>query len=144
MNRNSFVPLPALGDIVYCRFPVIQGVPAIKPRPALVTALVTFKDGTNGVRVAYGTSKKLTPLFGGEFSITPNDHAAYISAGLSFPTKFNLKKHVDLPYTDEWFSVPPSQPFGQSPKLGILHPSLVRRAQAAFDAVQSSSRQPSF
>lgn len=32
---------------------------------------------------------------------------------------------VELPYTSEWFSVPPHAPHGQTPKLGILHPSLM-------------------
>jgi hypothetical protein len=47
-------------------------------------------------------------------------------AGLSYDTKFDLKQTIDLPYTTEWFSVPPAAPHGQSPKLGTLHPSLVR------------------
>ena len=34
----------------------------------------------------------------------------------------------------EWFSVPPAAPHGQAPKLGTLHPSLVRAVQAAFRA----------
>jgi len=42
---------------------------------------------------------------------------------------------VDLPFTTEWFSVPPAAPLGQTPKLGTLHPSLVRAVQAAFRAV---------
>jgi hypothetical protein len=39
-----------------------------------------------------------------------------------------------LPYNDEWFAVAPGAPHGQIPKLGVLHPSLVRRAKAAFNA----------
>jgi hypothetical protein len=57
---------------------------------------------------------------------------AYEAASLSYDTKFDLKKMIDLPYTAEWFSVPPAAPQGQSPKLGTLHPSLVRVLQAAF------------
>jgi hypothetical protein len=30
--------------------------------------------------------------------------------------------------------VPPGAPHGQTPKLGILHPSLMHRAQAAYAA----------
>lgn len=62
------------------------------------------------------------------------DRSAYEAAGLSYDTKFDLRQLVDLPYTSGWFSVPPSAPFGQSPKLGILHPSLARAVQAAFRA----------
>ena len=57
---------------------------------------------------------------------------AYDAAGLSYDTKFDLKQTLDLPYTTEWFSVSPAAPHGQTPKLGTLHPSLVRAVQAAF------------
>jgi hypothetical protein len=133
---RQFAPLPAPGDIVYSRFPVVKGVPADKPRPALVAALIEFDDGVLGVRVAYGRSKKVGELHAGEFAITPVDGAAYGHAGLSYPTKFDLRKQEYLPYTDQWFGVPPGKPYGQSPKLGVLHPSLFRRAKAAHDAVR--------
>ena len=133
----SAFPLPAAGDIVYCRFPEKVGKPGPKPRPALVTAIGVLDDGSPAVRVAYGTSQKTAQLRSGEFLISPADGAAYSASGLSFPTKFDLGSLVALPFTDEWFRVPPTPHFGQTPKLGILHPSLVRRAQAAFDALQS-------
>ena len=73
----------------------------------------------------------------GEFSILRAlNPAAYDAAGLSYDTKFDLKQILDLPYTTEWFSVPPAAPHGQTPKLGTLHPSLVRAVQAAFRAVR--------
>ena len=100
-------------------------------------AIMEFDDGSPGVRVAYGTSQKTTELRAGEFAITPADGTAYTHSGLSYPTKFDLRSHEDLPYTDAWFFVPHGQPFGQSPKLGVLHPSLVRRAQAAFNAISA-------
>jgi hypothetical protein len=53
---------------------------------------------------------------------------------LSFDTKFSMKQLMDLPFTTEWFSVPPAAPHGQSPKLGTLHPSLVPAVQAAYAA----------
>ena len=130
----SAFPLPALGDIVYCRFPESPGKPGPKPRPALVTGLAEFEDGTKAVVVAYGTSQRTTQLLAGEFVIAPGDTEAYRAAGLSFATKFDLRRRVSLPYTDEWFRVPPIPFFGQTPKLGILHPTLMRRAQAAFVA----------
>ena len=87
------------------------------------------------VRVAYGTSQKTTTLHRGEFSILRDRNLiAFEAAGLSFDTKFNLRQALDLPYTTEWFSVPPAAPHGQMPKLGTLHPSLVRAIQAAFRA----------
>ena len=85
------------------------------------------------VSVAYGTSQKTDRLYSGEFRITQSEHpAAYSSAGLSYDTKFNLKNILELPFNDAFFSVPPYAPHGQSPKLGTLHPSMVRIAAAAF------------
>lgn len=136
-TTERFEPLPEVGDIVYCRFPQTLGNPGPKPRPALVVSLIKFADGSPGVRVAYGTSQKMNSLKSGEFAITSADGAAYELAGLSHPTKFDLGNTQDLPYTTEWFRVPPKPAYGQTPKLGSLHASLVRRAQAAFRASQN-------
>ena len=91
------------------------------------------------VEAAYGTSQKVDTLYSGEFAITPADRAAYEAAGLSYPTKFNLGKTFELDFNDKWFAVPPGAPHGQTPKLGVLHPSLMRRAKAAFDAATGTS-----
>ena len=87
------------------------------------------------VSVAYGTSQKTDRLYSGAFRISKSDQpAAYASAGLSYETKFDLKNILELPYNDAYFSVPPHAPHGQSPKLGTLHPSMVRIAAFAFAA----------
>jgi hypothetical protein len=135
---NAF-PLPALGDIVYCRFPESFGEPRPKPRPALVIGIVELEDRTKAVVVAYGTSQNTNRLHSGEFLISPQDGEACRDSGLSYPTKFDLRLRVTVPYTDEWFRVPPVPALGQTPKLGILHPSLMRRAQAAATASQAPS-----
>lgn len=126
---------PAAGDIVWCHFP--DNIhPRPKPRPALI--LTVFDDDAPRfeVRVAYGTSQKTTTLHRGEFAILRERiPAAYETAGLSYDTKFDLKQAIDLPYSTEWFSVPPAAPHGQNPKLGTLHPSLVRAVQSAFRGV---------
>jgi len=87
------------------------------------------------VTVAYGTSRKVTELYTGEFAITPDDGEAFTLAGLSYPTKSNLGRIVDLPYNAVWFGVPPTAPYGQIPKLGVLHPHLMRRVEAAYRAI---------
>lgn len=92
------------------------------------------------VEVAYGTSQKMDTLHAGEFAITPADGAAYESTGLGKPTKFNLGETFELDHSDEWFAVPPGAPHGQTPKLGLLHPSLMRRAKAAFDVADGAAR----
>ena len=125
---------PTAGEIVWCRFPDNIN-PRPKLRPALI--LVVFDDDAPQfeVRVVYGTSQRATMLHRGEFSILRDRNAAaFAAAGLSYDTKFDLKQSIDLPYTTEWFSVPPAAPHGHTPKLGVLHPSLVRALQAAFRA----------
>jgi hypothetical protein len=88
------------------------------------------------VVVVYGTSRRVEQLHAGEFAITPGDGEPYRVAGLSFPTKLDLRKRVMLPYTDVWFRVPPLPLFGQTPKMGTLHASLMKRAIAAFKAIE--------
>ena len=125
---------PTAGDIVWCHFPDNIS-PRPKPRPALILAVFDDNAPRFDVRVVYGTSQRTTMLHRGEFSILRDRNAAtFGAAGLSYDTKFDLKQSIDLPYTTEWFSVPPAAPHGQTPKLGVLHPSLVRALQAAFRA----------
>jgi hypothetical protein len=132
-------PEPTAGDIVWCHFPDSIH-PKPKPRPGLITLTKEDDQGSIFVSVAYGTSQKTDRLYSGEFRITKSEHpAAYASAGLSYDTKFNLSKMLELPYNDDYFSVPPLAPHGQTPKLGTLHPSMVRIAAAAFAAVRNAS-----
>ncbi len=129
---NQWWAEPTAGEIVWCHFPDYVS-PRPKPRPALILAVFDDAAPQFDVRVAYGTSKRTTTLHRGEFAILRDRNlAAFEAAGLSFDTKFDLKQTLDLPYATEWFSVPPAAPHGQTPKLGTLHPSLVRAVQAAF------------
>jgi hypothetical protein len=131
---------PATGDIVWCRFPENKAlVPGPKPRPGLVVRVGTI-EGEPAAAVSYGTSKRVSGLRAGEFSIARVEKEAFVLAGLSYDTKFNLAEVLELPFNDEWFAVPPRAPFGQSPKLGVLHPSLMHRAEAAFRAVSRSPK----
>ncbi len=125
---------PTAGEIVWCHFP--DGIsPRAKPRPALIMTVYDDQAPHFEVRVAYGTSQRTSTLHSGEFTISnTNNRAAYEMAGLSFDTKFDLKHAVDLPYTSQWFAVPPAAPHGQTPKLGTLHPSLMLALQAAYRA----------
>jgi len=123
---------PTAGEIVWCHFP-----DDLRPKPSPTLVLAVFDDEAPQftVRVAYGTSQPTTTLHRDEFSILrERNPAAYAASGLSYDTKFDLKQALDLPCSTEWFSVPPAAPHGQTPKLGVLHPSLVRAVQAAFQA----------
>jgi hypothetical protein len=127
---------PTAGEIVWCHFPD-NVTPRPKPRPALVLAVFDDDAPEFTVCVAYGTSQRTTTLHRGEFSILRDRNpVAFQAAGLSYDTKFDLRQAVDLPYTTDWFSVPPAAPHGQNPRLGTLHPSLVRAVEAAFRAEQ--------
>ena len=128
---------PTAGEIVWCHFPD-NITPRPKPRPALVLAV--FDDDTPEftVRVAYGTSQRTTTLHRGEFSILRDRNpVAFQAAGLSYDTKFDLRQAVDLPFTSDWFSVPPAALHGQNPRLGTLHPSLGRAVEAAVRAAKA-------
>lgn len=127
-------PEPTAGDIVWCHFPDnVQPHP--KPRPALILSVFDDEAPQFTVQVAYGTSQRPQTLYRGEFAIVSSkNRVAYDAANLSFDTKFNLRQILDLPFSSIWFSVPPAAPHGQSPKLGTLHPSLVRAVHAAYRA----------
>ncbi len=134
---NQWWAEPTAGEIVWCHFPDYVS-PRPKPRPALILAVFDDAAPQFDVRVAYGTSPRTTTLHRGEFAILRDRNSAtFEAAGLNFDTKFDLKQTLDLPYATEWFSVPPAAPHGQTPKLGTLHPSLVRAVQAAFRAASA-------
>jgi hypothetical protein len=135
-------PAPDVGQIVWCRFPDLSALrPGRKPRPALILRVFDDEAPIYRVLVAYGTSQRTDRLYTGEFRLVPADGEAYRLAGLSHPTKFNLADHVELPFTDTWFAPAPGAPHGQNPKLGVLHSSIYRRVEAAWNAVASLARE---
>ena len=121
-------PEPTAGEIAWCHFPD-HVHPRPKPRPGLIVSTQEDEDGRIFVSVAYGTSQKTNRLYSGEFRITLSEHPA-------FDTKFDLRNVLELPFNDVYFSVPPHAPHGQIPRLGTLHPSMVRIAAAAFAATK--------
>ena len=132
---NHWWPAPDAGDIVWCRFPEDKSLePGPKPRPALVVRVFDDHAPRFFVQVIYGTSQKTDQLRSGEFLITRQEAAAFRLSGLSYPTKFNARNSIELPYNDDWFRPPPKAPHGPIPKLGVLHPSFLPRVRAAFEA----------
>src|SRR3989304_9415792 len=100
---TRYFDAPKPGDIFWCRFPEEKTLhPAPKARPALVWQVGKI-SGQTPAAIAYGTSQKVDRLFPGEFAIVPADGAAYTVSGLSYPTKFNLARSVELPYADRGF-----------------------------------------
>lgn len=127
--------LPAPGDIVWCLFPEVPDIdPGPKPRPALVMGVEQREDG-DVVSVVYGTSQNLTRLRSGEFAITKANHpAAFSLSGLAYDTKFDFQVIVELPWSSRYFKVPPRSPHGVTPKLGTMHVTVSRAAEAAYRA----------
>ena len=117
-------------------FPYLPNLaPGSKPRPVLIVKIFDNEAPEYGVSVAYGTSQKVDKILSGEFAIKqPADQAAYQLAGLSFDTKFSFNQTFTLPYNDTWFKPPPVATFGNTPKLGLLHPALTTRVSAAWGA----------
>ena len=136
---SAMWPAPEPGDIVWCRFPERpRDKPGPKPRPALVIEVVERADGIE-VKVAYGTSQKLGRLLAGEFAIRKLDNAAaYALAGLSYDTKFNLVDTLSLPWDSEFFAISPDPRYGQIPKLGSLHPGMIKTVEAALRATRTA------
>lgn len=136
----NYWPEPSAGDIVWCRFPEVVGVPGPKPRPGLVIKVFDDDEPEFAVEIAYGTSQKTNRLHAGEFLIPEIPAAPYKLAGLSYPTKFNLKKLVQLPFNSEWFDLAPGN-IAQTPVMGTLHPSLHKAFLAAYHAAMQDRNQ---
>jgi hypothetical protein len=125
---NKFYPLPQVGDIVWCIYPQVIGVPGPKPRPAIVSAV---SPSTHEVEVVYGTSKKTSKIYPTEFVLDPQDPGFSLS-GLGYRTKFDVAHRVRLPFDNVWFGVSPAKKRQiPLPKLGSLHPSCITALQVA-------------
>lgn len=123
---------PSAGEILWCVFPTSKELrPGLKHRPALAITVDDAEAPLCRLRVAFGTSQRVDELHSREFAITPAEPAAWQLAGLSYPTKFDLRQLVVLPWDSDWFAVPPGAPHGQLPRLGTLHPGLLGRFRAA-------------
>ncbi len=132
------LPPPEIGDILWCHFPHEINTPQLKARPALVISVYEgeYTDEFS-VDVAYGTSQRVSNLYRGEFAICKSKNlVAYEQAGLSYDTKFDLKRIVLVEYTATWFSIPPKSII-QSPRLGSLHISMMHELNSAYTAACS-------
>ncbi|AUF97200.1 hypothetical protein CXQ80_15845 [Pseudomonas sp. 02C 26] len=134
---KSFTPLPAPGDIVWCKFPETVGIPGPKNRPCLILGVF---DEDHMVRVCYGTSQKTgqEEIYPGEFVMDPQDDGFDIS-GLGPRTKFDLNNTFDLPFTDRWFHPHRATTLPTPlPKMGTLHPSYMQAIKKALGHEESS------
>ena len=137
-GRVAHWPQPQAGDVVWCHFPHLPGLePGPKPRPALVVKVFADFAPSYVVLVAYGTSQNVNRLRAGEFAVTNSDGMAFTQAGLVYETKFSFNQIVELPYTSSYFKAPPGSVPHLSPRLGMLHATLMRKASAAWSAANS-------
>lgn len=128
-GKKHYTPLPEPGDFVWCYFPQVPGQPGPKPRPALV---IEVAEEDNAVKVAYGTSQKVSKIYSTEFVLKTGD-AGFAISGLAHDTKFDMSTLVKLPYDSDWFDLAPiksGQPTS-SPVMGTLHPTYIPALQAA-------------
>ena len=102
----------------------------------MLVVKVVALDAHYRVLVAYGTSQKTSALRRGEFLVRKEASNAFKLSGLSFDTKFSFAHSVELDFAEEWFTVPPGAPHGQTPKIGTLHAVYGRAAHAAYLAMQ--------
>ena len=122
---------------MWCHFPHPPGLePGPKPRPVLIVKVFTDFAPSYVVLVAYGTSQNVNRLRAGEFAVTRTDGSAFTQAGLLYESKFSFNQTVELPYTSTYFKAPPGAAPQSSPKLGMLHATLMRKANAAWNAAQ--------
>ncbi len=127
-ETQRFYPLPAVGDIVWCKFPEILGNPGPKPRPALV---VRTSEEQHAVAVIYGTSQKVDKIYPTEFLVSKTD-PMFADSGLSHSTKFDTEHMVNVPFDSEWFDVAPGPTrMVPLPKIGVLHISYYQKLLAA-------------
>ncbi len=144
MRPRPFLPPPEPGDVLWCRFPEIEGIkPGPKPRPCVaiwVSDPPPDSDTPYRVRVVYGTTKIKGKALPHEADIDQvSNPVAYKAAGLSYSTRFNFKKVVVLNYDEMYFD---RAPRGEniaplpSPRMGSLHPSMMRAFSAAYSVVR--------
>jgi len=129
---------PTVGDFVWCWFPQAPDTTlGPKARPALVVGVELRDDGVI-VTLVYGTSQRVDRPKVGEFAIVRSRNpVAFALSGLAFDSKFDFRVIVDLPWREEFFKISPLPTYGQTPKMGTLHPLLVREVQAALNAAKS-------
>lgn len=127
---------PEDGDFLWCNFPHLPSIePGPKPRPVLLLQVRTFEGGLM-LLVVPGTTQGMHKIYPGEAAIYAEDKAAFNNAGLAFDTKFQFANAVVLPWNSLYFKAPSHHPFGNTPKLGALHPTKVREFSVAYAAYQ--------
>lgn len=137
-NNNGptqFHPLPAVGSIVWVKFPYTVGQPGPYARPAIVKEV---SPAYHRVKLVFGTSQKTENLYPTEFVVKKTD-PDFLQTGLSYDTKFDVSRIANVPYDDEWFEIHsprPGKPRFTSPIIGQLPASYIPAIQLAVSHVK--------
>jgi len=99
MNRQT---APSIGDVLWAYLPEEGSAERAKKRPVLVLD-VERSNGLVYVKVAKGTSQHMDAHYLGELRLSRESE--WKAAGLSKPTKFQLKRLERLPMTNNWFDL---------------------------------------
>lgn len=89
---------PEPGDIVYCRFPCDEG--HRMPHYGLVVSVENSATRTTIIRVAYGTSQRVSQSGHLPYEFVVTDVVEMRRAGLHKPTRFDLHRVVKLGTAD--------------------------------------------
>ena len=105
--------LPTLGTIVWCRFPMggNPNIPGGEHHPCLVIGRnINIEERNGRLIVAYGTGTTKDKTRGQLDLIISG--SAVQEHRLAKPTRFDLAavNRLDVPWSEEWFSTPRSQP----------------------------------
>lgn len=95
------VSAPQPGAIVFARFPEAGSAAKSKMRPALVINTET-RNGVCYLTVVKGTSQHTDELYQGEFAVRAKEDM--LPCGLTKPTKFQLSRIEQIPFTVDWCS----------------------------------------
>ena len=91
---------------------------------------------THEVSVVYGTSQKTNRIYLTEVLLDPED-AGFSASGLSYRTKFDVARQVQLPFDSDWFEPAPGpQTNIPLPKMGVLHPSYMPAIASAVKRIR--------
>ena len=144
MNDVKVFPAPSAGDVVIFRWIKKDnaGVISEKVRPAIILRVIEPDRWCEFIRVSivYGTAKG-GPLQATEFSIERSRHPAeFARAGLYRDGRFDMLNFVTCGWTDQTFAIPKDPRFGETPKIGSIHPRTTERLKAAHLAAVDYGR----
>ncbi len=144
MNDVKVFAAPSAGDFVIFRWIKTDnaGVVSEKIRPAIILRVFEADRAGSFIRVSlvYGTTRG-GPLQDTEFSIERARHPAeFARSGLYRDGRFDMLKLVTCGWTDQNFAIPKNPRFGETPKIGSIHPRTTERLKAAHLAAVDYGR----